>query len=204
MAEPVKLICPCCGATVDGRVDPAVLGGSLPLSGQQRRIYDALANSFGRWVSGAALVEAIYWDDPTGGPDDTTNVIKVQTTFLRAAVAPFGLVIDVDRQPGGARRRLTWGNQVGSAVVKPTPRARMSRLQRVIFDELESATPGWVSTDQLVAALLAAGSRHNPGNARYLVSALLNRIRHLAGPYGYRIEFRHGDGRRLLRPGEHA
>jgi len=48
------------------------------LTFQQRRIVDALADAFPRRMHIKNIIEAVYFDDPQGGPDNAHNTVKVQ------------------------------------------------------------------------------------------------------------------------------
>jgi DNA-binding response OmpR family regulator len=100
--------CPTCGQPVD-RPDPRALVVAISVPPAQRRILDRLAASFGSYVRTETLIEAIYFDDPTGGPLEARSVLKVHVSHLRKTIAPHGLTIE-PAQPlqEGRGRRLTW------------------------------------------------------------------------------------------------
>jgi len=93
------LICPCCGGPMADAVPVEdLLHMSVPQ--QQMRIIKALADAYPRAVSKSQLIDAIYWDDPDGGPDNPSNVINQQLCRLRPLVSMHGWTIPMAR--GGA------------------------------------------------------------------------------------------------------
>lgn len=96
--------CPCCGQLLQGEVEKAVLSLRRPLSKGQERILMYLARYCGRWVYTDALIDAVYWDDPEGGPDNARNVMSVQVWWLRKKLSGTGLEIEGIGGRGGRRR----------------------------------------------------------------------------------------------------
>lgn len=101
--------CPTCGQTVS-HLDPSRLVAAISLPPQQRRLVDCLVSRFGKYVPTAALVDALYFDDPSGGPLSAKRVVHVQTFHLRKTLEPFGLVIEPDNldRRYSRGRRLLW------------------------------------------------------------------------------------------------
>ena len=89
--------------------DRAALVAALPLSRFERRVFDALDRKFGKWVHVAELTDAVYWDDPSGGPANPSATLGNFCSRLRRKLIGVGLTIDF--HPGGAGRRLIWIEQ---------------------------------------------------------------------------------------------
>lgn len=98
-------VCPCCGSPL---TEVASVGLMLPMSKLERRIFDRLSNSFGKWVPASALVHACYWDDPDGGPDNAPRAVCATIRQLRKKVREFGMAIDWSGGRGDGERRLIW------------------------------------------------------------------------------------------------
>lgn len=86
--------------------DRAELVAGIALSKFERRVFEALNRRFGKWVHVAELTDAVYWDDPNGGPANPSATLGNFASRLRRKLAPVGLTIDW--HPGGAGRRLIW------------------------------------------------------------------------------------------------
>jgi hypothetical protein len=103
-----NLTCPCCGQLVTEAVrDPKVVLALVHLSPLQRRIADVLARRFGRWCTPAVLADAVYADDPDGGPEHARIAIAVHTGFLRKRLEKTPLDIEGLRGAAGGRR-MVW------------------------------------------------------------------------------------------------
>lgn len=101
--------CPCCGQVWPADRSKAhaerVLA-SLTFAGPvQTRIIEHLTKNFGSWVHRKRLIDAVYHDDPDGGPDDANNCIAVTVNRIRHLIKPLGLVIDGEAWRGS---RLRW------------------------------------------------------------------------------------------------
>ena len=79
---------------------------ALPLTKFERRVFDCLNRHFGTYVHVGELIDAVYWDDPNGGPANPSATLGNFTSRLRRKLAPVGLVIQW--HPGGAGRCLDW------------------------------------------------------------------------------------------------
>ena len=75
------LLCPHCGAPTGdfSRLDIQ----EARLTGLQMRVLDALVSGRNRFLSAEAIIDIIYADDATGGPDDAKNVVAVSICRLR-------------------------------------------------------------------------------------------------------------------------
>lgn len=98
--------CPCCGQPVFGHASIETLKG-LRVSWQRRRILEALAANFGKWVHVEKIVSAVWWDDPNGGPERAVNHISVQVHRLKKQLAGSGFRLESMSGKGGGRR-LVW------------------------------------------------------------------------------------------------
>lgn len=104
----MALTCPCCGQSVTEAVrDPKVVLALVHLSPLQRRIADALARRFGRWCAPTDLADAVYADDPDGGPEYARTSIAVHTAVLRKRLEKTPLDIEGLRGAAGGRR-MVW------------------------------------------------------------------------------------------------
>jgi DNA-binding response OmpR family regulator len=102
--------CPCCGGDMPER-DPGAYGEGLRLSSYERRLFDRLVKSFGRWVRSPALIEAIYGDDPDGGPDNATMAVAGIMKGLRSKLKDSDLWVETANGRGNGERRLLWRQQ---------------------------------------------------------------------------------------------
>lgn len=100
--------CPTCGQPLPkARADLAVLAG-LRLGRVEMRALGAMVRAYPRAVTHGALLEALYGDDPSGGPLLADDVVRTVMRRLREKLKPFGWTIP--REVGGkgirADRRL--------------------------------------------------------------------------------------------------
>ncbi|MDX8492949.1 winged helix-turn-helix domain-containing protein [Mesorhizobium sp. VK22B] len=98
--------CPCCGFR-EGSGNPFQIVRTLRLTRHERAMFQVFAENFGTFLTGPQLVDAMYADDPTGGPDTAENSISVRMKVFREKLRKGGLDIDV-RQGRGGGRRLVW------------------------------------------------------------------------------------------------
>ena len=95
--------CPCCGQKVEGDgglswdVNRRILTGRgqmVHIPEMRARIFDALwrARKHGTPLSQAQLMDIVYADDPSGGPE-SRNIISVQMLHLKKLIAPFNLTV---------------------------------------------------------------------------------------------------------------
>lgn len=84
--------CPCCGGETV-KIDPRRLTIHLGFTPQQRKIYTTLANHFNEFVPAERVVDAMYKDDPNGGPDCAHNVLRMQLVAMRKALAEWNVEI---------------------------------------------------------------------------------------------------------------
>lgn len=100
-------ICPCCGASMDGRPDPRTLWpfifSTMTIQG---RLAEKLANRFGECVPHDALIEAGWAGDAKGGPDNPDVTLKAHIHYLRVALRTFNIAIT----GGGRAYRMHWSS----------------------------------------------------------------------------------------------
>lgn len=65
--------CPCCGQVVMPDAIPGAEDGSPTF----RRIVAVLHRAGGHWLPGVDLADAVYADDPDGGPETALSTISV-------------------------------------------------------------------------------------------------------------------------------
>lgn|GEM_PF-1322802 len=100
--------CPCCGAAVEGRPDPATIIAALPLTLLRRRLCGALADRFGTFVSMQHLADVVYGDDPNGGPDEAAGVLRQFIHQERPKLRKHGLAIEAHGPNVGYR--MIWAD----------------------------------------------------------------------------------------------
>lgn len=71
---------------------------SQHLTPMQRRILEVLAAR--PLVSHTGMIDALYGDDPDGGPEDPVRVISVHILNLRRQVERYGVTIETKRAVG--------------------------------------------------------------------------------------------------------
>lgn len=70
---------------------------SANLSKQQQDIVDILARAYPRRIHVDALIGTLYENDPSGGPDYATQVLRTQIFRIRQKIAPLGWTIPSNR-----------------------------------------------------------------------------------------------------------
>lgn len=101
----MTLRCPFCNSPLkEGTVPIEALPG-LDVSPQRRRILDALVQSHPRFLTISQLADAVYADDPDGGPEGAFNVTRTQISKLRRVLPPYGWQIPATR-PGRNTMKL--------------------------------------------------------------------------------------------------
>ncbi len=97
--------CPTCGHDLPGGLVPVEALVDAALSSQQRAIVEVLVGAYPRTVSMEKLVDALWGDDPNGGPDNPRRVVHAQVCHIRRILAASGWTIP--NLLGG------WGNRNG-------------------------------------------------------------------------------------------
>ncbi len=83
--------CPCCGGEVTKLPVSALI--SIPMQPQHRSVAAALASAYPRRLPMGALIDALYANDPNGGPEQASNVIIVRVSQLRKKLMPYGWTV---------------------------------------------------------------------------------------------------------------
>jgi hypothetical protein len=87
--------CECCGHPLpNDEVE-------LALPHVKRRIFQAVKRAGRRGASIDMIMDYVYGDDPSGGPE-STNVLHVHRGKMQPTLAKFGLKLTVDRPGPGA------------------------------------------------------------------------------------------------------
>lgn len=87
-------VCHCCGMPIPG---DKVLDA---LTGLQQRVFTAIKRAGQAGIAGPRLMDVVYADDPSGGPDNP-NIISVVATQMNPRLERFGLKLVGKRGPGG-------------------------------------------------------------------------------------------------------
>jgi DNA-binding response OmpR family regulator len=96
--------CPCCGKKMNDT--PLNQMQALPLTGKQRLLCGFLAGKIGKWQTRAKVIDAIYGDDPDGGPDGPEMCLRVFVHKARKQLTSIGLDIEVARGRGADGMRM--------------------------------------------------------------------------------------------------
>ena len=106
--------CPCCGATLvdcdlmwrpDARV---LINGSraVALSRQETKVFDLVWLAKGNIVTAAAIIDALWAHDPSGGPDAAERCAAVYVSRINKKIRPLGVQLKGGQCQGGYRRRF--------------------------------------------------------------------------------------------------
>ena len=76
------------------------LGARTP----QANIARALSERAGRWVNSVTLLDAVYGDDPNGGPLSTYDSMRSSLNRLRRAIAAANIPLEIIGQQGKGYR----------------------------------------------------------------------------------------------------
>jgi hypothetical protein len=100
--------CPCCGRPTQSDGDAVAYGRALMLSPHERVLFDRMGRSLGQWLPPATLIDALYADDPDGGPDKAPMALAAVVYGLRRKLRSTGLAIETAPGRGNGSRRLLW------------------------------------------------------------------------------------------------
>lgn len=100
-------VCPCCGADID-IPPPDVVIDVCRLPPQQAAILRTAWSGKGHPVPTIRFLDAMYADDPTGGPGEGTarRYFRTQLCLLRGKIAPMGMRIEALGYGRGYRLQL--------------------------------------------------------------------------------------------------
>lgn len=101
----MTFICPCCKQTLDAPRAPLDGLTSAPLAPQQRKIVAALARVYPRFLGKEAVIDAVYGDDPDGGPETVETIIKARISQTRSVIGKFGWTISNAQSGRGSHGR---------------------------------------------------------------------------------------------------
>ena len=90
-------VCQCCGHPLP---PDNVLQALTPL---QQRIFLAIKRAGPGGIGSRDIMDIVYANDPTGGPE-STNIVPVVVKHMRDRLAPHGLAIRGRRGPGALYR----------------------------------------------------------------------------------------------------
>jgi hypothetical protein len=102
----MTICCPLCGGSLAAGRVPVEALVELNVSEQQRRILEELVRAFPRSVPKTSLIDALYFDDPDGGPDNPRNVLSQQLSRIRAALHPYGWSLSNAQRDGSNYGRV--------------------------------------------------------------------------------------------------
>lgn len=106
--------CACCGHPLTEAVrDPKIVLEQVRMSPMARRVGEALARRFGRYVPPAELIDTLYADDPDGGPETARVAVAHHVRRLTRALIDTPLIIDAKQGVSGGRR-LVWRDISGA------------------------------------------------------------------------------------------
>lgn len=94
--------CPTCGQALPTGTVPIEALLDIRAEGTMLKIIEELIRAYPRRVSIANIVDALYGDDPNGGPDDPRAVIRVLISRLRPILAGYGWTIPKNTSGFGA------------------------------------------------------------------------------------------------------
>lgn len=103
--------CPCCGAQMASPGLEALRYVTLPR--MERRVLDELIDAYPKSLSIQQLVNLVWADDPTGGPDTANNSISVYLHHIRRKLSDFGW--SAGRIPGSYAGVRLWPLPVNGA-----------------------------------------------------------------------------------------
>jgi DNA-binding response OmpR family regulator len=80
--------CPCCGQDTDD--ESLDLLKWVKLSPGERRVMDILLSAHPRRLTNARIADLMWTDDPTGGPEGGSAVVRVHLRRIRKKIAHLG------------------------------------------------------------------------------------------------------------------
>jgi hypothetical protein len=111
-------VCPCCKREFGPEIN---VGGTI-----RQRIFDYIAK-YPEGVTSRRIIDAVYADDPDGGPD-SMNIVTVTVRQINKRIVPLGYRIDGDRGGVGSKYRLV--GESGDVEQKRAARARSLPARR--------------------------------------------------------------------------
>ena len=99
--------CPMCGQVrsakpfdIDNTFNVAIDGQEVRLPRRLGQVLDKLNEAYPKGVRRRDLADALYGDDPDGGPLDLDNCLESFVCRVRKAIAPAGFAIKANRHVG--------------------------------------------------------------------------------------------------------
>lgn len=88
-----RICCPTCGSPLKSSAVPVEGLLTMKMGGTTRRMVEALVAAYPKSVPFNRLVDAMYGDDPAGGPENPRTDIAVLASKLRPRLQVFGWTI---------------------------------------------------------------------------------------------------------------
>lgn len=88
----MKVLCPTCHRPMSEHA-PADALKDARLDPQCRIIVTELVAAYPKSVPTVRLFDALYFDDPNGGPDNPRSVVAVKISNLRRQLKPYGWTV---------------------------------------------------------------------------------------------------------------
>lgn len=85
--------CPCCNQLIPSAFAPIEALEAAPWTRSERRIVEALAKAYPRAIGIDTLIDALYFDDPNGGPDTGYLVPAQMLVRIRRKIGAYGWVV---------------------------------------------------------------------------------------------------------------
>lgn len=79
-------VCKCCGQTLPDLSLP----DGLKLSGKRKLLFTAVNRAGQHGITTSRLFDALYGDDPNGGPNTGTRIISTQVFFVNKRLKDMG------------------------------------------------------------------------------------------------------------------
>lgn len=98
--------CPACGQHMRVVVDALAAIECIPFGPQSSRLFRLLARNLNRYMAVRAIVDAVYFDDPNGGPACANNNIRVMICTHRHKLTALGLRIESQNGSGSGYRMV--------------------------------------------------------------------------------------------------
>lgn len=94
--------CPCCKQPMNaGELPVSAILDATVWTKSQRRILTCLADAYPRPTTKAAMIDAMYWDDPDGGAETADAVFATQLCLIRKKMPVAGWHIPKQKKGHG-------------------------------------------------------------------------------------------------------
>lgn len=88
-----QLLCPCCGSKMIEAVDHPRHLINVRMSPREKVLLDLFVAKWPRPLRRHSMVNALYGDDPNGGPLTADHTAGTVVTLLRKTLTPFGWTV---------------------------------------------------------------------------------------------------------------